>query len=132
LTLGLPDGDDDFPTRIAAIKAQFTHSWLAAGGAEQPRTGSRVASRRSGVWQRHFWEHLIRDQDDFNAHLDYLHYNPVKHGLAKCPHQWPYTSFHKWVASDGYEPNWQCTCDRQTPLPPKFHGIDERLLEMAE
>ena len=109
--LTLPPGDTDYSTRWAYIKARFTHHWLAAGGAEQRRTGSRVWNRRRGVWQRRFWEHLIRDREDRNGHLDYIHYNAVKHGLAACPHAWPYSTFDKYVRSDAYEAQWMCGCD---------------------
>jgi putative transposase len=115
----LPDGDADYSTRWASIKAQFTRAWLGSDGArsEQPRTNSRIRHRHRGLWQRRFWEHTIRDEDDLNRHLDYVHYNPVKHGLARCPHKWPYSSFAKWVCRKGYEPEWCCgvTTTRSNP-----------------
>jgi putative transposase len=83
----LPPNDTDFSSRWALIKATFTRKWILAGGAEQHRTGARLHARRRGVWQRRFWEHCIHDEDDFARHLDYLHYNPVKHGFARCPHE---------------------------------------------
>ena len=119
----LPESDHDYPTRVAAIKAHFTRSFLSWGGQEQARSSSRVAGRRRGVWQRKFWEHTIEDQEDFNRHVDYIHYNPVKHGLAKCPHAWPYSSFKKWVAASAYEPDWQCICEAETVKAPDFSSV---------
>ncbi|MGC4031056.1 MAG: transposase [Tepidisphaeraceae bacterium] len=112
----LPDGDTDFSSRWSRIKSDFTRAWLAGGGAEAAVSESRSANRRRGVWQRRFWEHAIRDEDDFNRHVDYTHYNPVKHGHARCPHEWPWSSFHRWAAKQFYEPTWLCTC--QTPAVP--------------
>jgi putative transposase len=116
----LPDDDDDFSTRWARIKAHFTHALLPAGGAEQRRSVSQRRHRNRGVWQRRFWEHAIRDQDDLNAHFNYIHYNPIKHGLAKCAHEWPYSSFHRFVRDSAYPPHWQCHCDGRTPEPLNF------------
>ena len=78
---------------------------------------------RRGVWQPKFYEHTIRDQDDFNKHLDYIHYNPVKHGLVKCPHEWEWSSFHRWVRNDGYPKDWQCVCNGPATEKPDFDGL---------
>jgi putative transposase len=120
----LPPGDADFSIRWAAIKADFTRHWIAAGGNEQRRTGSRLHERRRGVWQRRFWEHHIRDEADFQHHLDYLHYNPVKHGLASCPHAWPYSTFDQWVAQRAYESQWMCACGGQSVKPAPFNDLE--------
>jgi putative transposase len=77
-----------------------------AGGNEQPLSDSRHRYRRRGVWQRRFWEHAIRDQRDFNIHCDYLHYNPVKHGYVTRVADWPYSSFHRFVANGTYPSDW--------------------------
>jgi putative transposase len=112
----LPDGDIGYSERWASIKAEFTTNWVATGGQEQGRSASRVRNRRRGIWQRRFWEHVIRDEDDFERHLHYIHFNPVKHGLAKCPHDWTYSTFQKWVKMGIYEPDWSCVCNgRQRP-----------------
>src|SRR5687768_13416942 len=71
----LPVGDSDFSTRWGLIKKAFTQSWLASGGREGHVSVSREANQRRGVWQRRFWEHTIRDEDDLHRHLDYIHYN---------------------------------------------------------
>ncbi len=68
-----------------------------------------------GIWQRCFWEHTLRDQADFNAHFDYLHYNPVKHGWVTRVGDWPYSSFHRCVSEGIYSPHWGCASD--------IHGV---------
>jgi putative transposase len=82
-----------------------------------------VRKRRRGVWQRWFWEHWVRDTDDRNVHLDYIHYNPVKHELVHCPHAWKESSFHRLVREGFYEPDWQCMCHGRVWEPPKFDGL---------
>ena len=69
---------------------------------------SKVRNKRNerGIWQRRFWEHTIRDQNDFNHHVDYIHWNPVKHGYVKNVKDWPYSSFHKYVEKGMYPENW--------------------------
>jgi len=67
---------------------------------------SRDKHRESAYWQRRFWEHMIRGQEDFNAHMDYVHYNPVKHGLVSAPSEWEFSSFHRLVTEGVYEPVW--------------------------
>jgi len=129
MLLTLPANDPNFSTRISAIKAHFTHHFLASGGPEQPREQSRIRKRRRGVWQRWFWEHLIRSQDDFNRHLDYIHYNPVKHGLASCPHAWPHSTFARFVKNDCYEADWQCSCDGRRCSQMDFEGLDVTRME---
>lgn len=104
----LPRGDEGYSTRWAWIKKEFTKRYLANGGSEQPISDSRVRNRRRGVWQRKFWEHTILDESDFEAHFDYIHWNPVKHGYVECPGDWPHSSFHRWVKSNVYENNWGC------------------------
>lgn len=102
----LPPDDTDYSKRWGAIKKHFTESWLALGGPEQPRTASRSHYRRRGIWQRRFWEHTLRDERDYGRHFDYLHYNPVKHGLVKCVKDWPYSTFHLHVKNGVYLENW--------------------------
>jgi putative transposase len=126
----LPAGDTDFSTRIGMIKARFTQALRTENGVgwalptiTTPESASRLKHRESAVWQRRFWEHTIRDDDDFAAHMDYIHYNPVKHALATCPHQWPYSSFHRWVREGRYAPDWQCSCEQRIVKPPAFERI---------
>ena len=113
----LPEGDRDYSKRWGLIKSHFSKRWLASGGREVHVSTARANHRERGVWQRRFWEHLIVDQQDFARHMDYIHYNSVKHGLVKCPHQWEHSSFHRWVREGIYMHNWLCQCheDNETP-----------------
>lgn len=115
----LPPGDGDFSTRIGRMKVLFTQSLPpTARRAAQGRAASRVKHGDADVWQRRFWEHVIRDEGDRGRHLDYIHYNPVKHGVAACPHAWLASSFPKWVANGCYERDWCCGCNGQVVRPP--------------
>jgi putative transposase len=117
----LPPGDADFSTRLGQVKVLFTKSLAGQTRPAAPvRSASRVKHRDADVWQRRFWEHLIRDQEDLNRHLDYIHYNPVKHGLVGCPHAWAASSFGKWVARGCYDRDWCCQCADRTIRPPEF------------
>jgi putative transposase len=86
----LPEGDADYATRWRLIKARFAHG-LPVGA----RRRSHLVRRERGVWQRRFWEHHIRDEDDLAAHLRYCWWNPVKHGLVATPEEWPHSSVHR-------------------------------------
>jgi putative transposase len=97
----LPDGDSDFPGRWRRIKSLFTHR-LAASGVPI----SRNARGEFALWQRRFWEHTVRDDADFERCTDYIHYNPVKHGLAASPVDWPYSSLHRYVRAGVLPPDW--------------------------
>ncbi len=123
LLITLPDGDADFSRRITSIKSTFTRSFLAAGGSEQSRSRSRYRQRSRGIWQRRFWEHTIRDETDRNRHLDYIHYNAVKHGYVDCPHAWPHSTFHQFVNQRRYEPDWCCQCDGRVASEMNFDDI---------
>jgi putative transposase len=92
----LPEGDDDFSGRWREIKK------VASRGVN-PTTNTRG---ERPVWQRRFWEHAIRDEADWRSHMDYIHYNPVKHGLVTRPTDWPWSSFSRAVARGWYEPAW--------------------------
>jgi putative transposase len=107
----MPHGDADYSTRWAWIKKEFTKAWLAGGGTEQPSNESRRRAGRRGVWQRRFWEHCIRDELDLERHCDYIHYNPVKHGLARRPGDWAYSTFHRFVRDGHYPVDWGCTLE---------------------
>ncbi len=125
----LPPGDADFSTRFAVVKKSFTEQWLRLGGHESAISAANSRDRRRGVWQRRFWEHVIRDQDDLNNHLDYIHYNPVKHALATCPHAWPYSTFTRWVKKSSYADDWCCSCDGRAATAPHFDQIDTTAME---
>lgn len=70
------------------------------------RSTSKRAKREKGVWQRRFWEHKIRDEDDLERHVEYIHYNPVKHGLVDRVADWPHSSFHRYVRSGRLDADW--------------------------
>lgn len=114
LILTLPEDDGDFSTRLRFIKLNFTDRYLAAGGREQPRSDRKQRVGERGVWQSRFWEHRCRDERDLARHVEYIHFNPVKHGVARCPHEWPASSFHPWVGDGRYERDWCCVCDDHT------------------
>lgn len=123
----LPDGDGDFSTRWSRIKRLFTKQWLEIDGLRGEVSLSKKKHREAGVWQRRFWEHMIRDQQDLENHVNYVHFNPVKHGYVDCPHAWPYSSFHGWVKQGTYDAYWKCTCDGRNPEPlqvPMLEGLE--------
>ena len=101
----LPPGDTDFPRRWGRIKA-LTVKALPAVLRDNPRTAAQTYKREASVWQRRFWEHLIRDEEDFAAHLDYLHFNPVKHGYTERVVDWPWSTFHRYVRAGVYPMEW--------------------------
>ena len=106
LLMQLPPNDGDFSTRISHFKARFTNEWLKHGGSEvEPTANERIEGRR-GVWQQRFFEHMIRDDTDLGAHLDYIHFNPVKHGLVTAPKHWLWSSFHRYVKDGMYDIEW--------------------------
>lgn len=98
----LPPGDADYSGRWRAVKKHFSKA-MHAGEARSP---VRLARGERGIWQRRFWEHTIRDDADYARHVDYVHFNPVKHGLVPEPALWPYSSFHRAVAAGWYPATW--------------------------
>lgn len=106
----LPPGDSDFATRWGYLKKEFTRAWLAVGGGEQRRSQSRVRNRRRGVWQRRYWEHLVRDDRDLYGLVDNIHHNPIKHGVSRCAQAWDYSTFHRFVSEGWYAADWCCAC----------------------
>jgi len=98
----LPAGDADFATRWRLIKMEFSKAL--------PRTEhlSDVRARRGerGIWQRRYWEHQIRDETDLARHVDYIHYNPVKHGLVSRPVDWPHSTLHSYIERGMLTPDW--------------------------
>lgn len=100
--LTLPDGDADFAMRWSLIKANFSRSVEKA----EIVSKSRAVRRERGIWQRRFWEHLIRDDRDLQRHVDYVHFNPVKHGLVERAADWPYSSFHRHVRQGHLPAEW--------------------------
>ena len=97
----LPERDADYPGRWQAIKAGFTRTLRQRGVAL-----ARSARGEATLWQRRYWEHTIRDEVDLQHHVDYLHYNPVKHGLVEQVVEWPYSSFHSYVRRGLLSADW--------------------------
>jgi putative transposase len=102
----LPEHDDDFPIRWANIKRLFTQGWLRHGGGVLPVSANRAAHGERGVWQPRYWEHRIRNEEDWFRHRDYIHLNPVKHGHVAVPEDWPWSSFHRHVRLGWLDPHW--------------------------
>ena len=98
----LPEGDTDYSARWKAIKIAFAK---AVPNSER-RSAVRRAKGGRGIWQRRFWEHTIRDERDYATHMDYVHFNPVKHGHVERVKDWPYSSFHRLVQAGGYPHDW--------------------------
>ena len=98
----LPPGDADFPARWKKIKATFSRALPKT----EPRSTSRTQKGERGIWQRRFWEHVIRDEADWQRHMDYIHFNPVKHGHVQRVADWPYSSFHRYVKLGMYPRDW--------------------------
>jgi putative transposase len=89
----LPPDDADFSRRWSLIKHDFSRG--LPGNPDRSR--SKIAKREKGIWQRRYWEHAIRDDADLSRHVDYIHFNPVKHGLVSRACDWPHSSFHRYV-----------------------------------
>ena len=102
----LPEQDADFSKRIGLIKADFSRQLAARSIGTLLRNISQQKHRENTIWQRRFWEHKIRNDDDYKRHMDYVHYNPVKHGLVTRVIDWPYSSFHRSVKYGIYPVDW--------------------------
>lgn len=103
----LPEGDADNANRWAHIKSGFSRCLPAT----ERRSAYRISRRERGIWQRRYWEHLVRDSDDLRRHVDYIHVNPVKHGHAQSACDWPHSSFLAWVRRDAYRLDWGGNAD---------------------
>ena len=103
----LPEGDHDFSTRWRLIKTHFAKNMAL----NERISNSRKRKKERGIWQRRFWEHLIKDEEDYKNHLDYIHYNPVKHGYVQRAIDWLYSSFHLWLERDVYPRDWATKLD---------------------
>jgi putative transposase len=97
----LPEGDADFSTRWNLIKTGFSR-----GRDPMPRSASKAHKREKGIWQRRYWEHTIRDDADLERHVDYIHFNPVKHGHVTRVVDWPHSSFHRYVERGQLASDW--------------------------
>jgi putative transposase len=125
----LPRNDSNYSQRISRLKVLFTRAFKANHPLSNQVSASRLKHRESDVWQRRFWEHTIKDETDLQQHLDYVHYNPVKHGLVSCPHLWEYSSFSKWVSQGKYAQNWGCICSGKSLNLLDFKRISQQVGE---
>lgn len=98
----LPGGDSDYSTRWGLIKARFSRT-IEQG---ERRSPSRIKRGERSIWRRRFWEHCIRDDTDHARHVNYIHWNPVKHGDVARVADWPHSGFHRHVAGGVYAPDW--------------------------
>jgi len=101
----LPEKDSDYSVRWNQIKRRVSIECKQYKKQSLMNT-SKSKHRESTIWQRRFWEHQIRDDADYKRHFDYIHFNPVKHGLVNSPNQWEYSTFHKAVKDNVYDKNW--------------------------
>ncbi len=111
----LPEGDADYSLRWMMIKRMVSMRCGPLYPCAEMGL-SRRRHRESGIWQRRFWEHQVRDDDDMARHVDYIHYNPVHYGLVEDLAAWPYSSFHRYVRDGIYPADWAC--------PPKVQRLD--------
>ena len=108
----LPANDSNFSKRWMLIKSDFSRHLPRNEHCNKIRgsKGERV------IWQRRYWEHAIRDQRDMNRHIDYIHYNPVKHGHVDKASDWPHSSIHKYIRDGLIGSNWGCTSENEENL----------------
>jgi putative transposase len=97
----LPAADCDFARRWNLVKSNFSRGLPAAAS-----TLSKSRKREKGIWQRRYWEHAIRDARDLERHIDYIHFNPVRHGLVSRVRDWPHSSFHQYVRRGELPADW--------------------------
>ncbi len=100
----LPPETTDYSTRWRLIKTWFSKH-CAAELRREPNQ-ARKRKRQQAIWQHRYWEHCLRDETDFSRHVEYIHYNPVKHGYVDAPVKWPYSSFHRYVRAGDYPTDW--------------------------
>ena len=105
----LPQGDSDYAKRWMLIKSNFSRSIPK----NELINNSRMSKRERGIWQRRYWEHTIRDDNDLQNHINYIHYNPVKHGHVDNPTDWPHSTIHHFIETGRLEPNW---CHEAEPI----------------
>ncbi|MCW8854086.1 MAG: transposase [Gammaproteobacteria bacterium] len=100
----LPLGDKDYPVRWMLIKSGFSRQMMKG----ERRSASRIKKAERGIWQRRYWEHLIRDDRDYEHHVNYIHYNPVKHGYVQNAVDWQYSSIHRYINNGVINQDWGC------------------------
>jgi putative transposase len=102
----IPEDDDNYSIRISLIKRRFSKQYISHYGSQPQKNVSYEKRQETGIWQRRFWEHSIRDDEDLNRHFDYVHFNPVKHGLVEKVCDWEHSSFHEFVENGHYGLSW--------------------------
>lgn len=107
----LPEDDADYPTRWYLIKSDFTRNYTREYGRHHMKMRESKGERK--VWQRRYWEHAIEDDEDLDNHIDYIHFNPVHHGLIWRPADWEYSTFQHYVQEGRYDPDWTMEVDEQ-------------------
>jgi putative transposase len=119
----LPESDSNFPLRIRLLKRYVTISCKSRIHRDQLNSPSRNNKGELTLWQRRFWEHRIRDAQDFKKHMDYIHYNPVKHGLCRSPGDWPHSTLHRLVKQGTYPEKWAGHAESEVPGKPEFGEV---------
>jgi putative transposase len=114
----LPEGDGDLSTRLRLIKTFVTKRYGNQLEIYADISPSRQKRQERNLWQRRFWEHLIRDDRDFANHCDYIHYNPVRHQLCQSPQEWQFSTIHRFITQGVYPPNWG-----MSEIPEMFNSI---------
>ena len=104
MLITLAENSDDYAIIIASIKTHFSRQIKKSDS--EITNHSRIRRRERGIWQRRYWEHRIRDELDYQRHMDYIHYNAVKHGYSERPIDWPYSTFQKFVEEGIYSSYW--------------------------
>ncbi len=117
----LPENDSDYSIRWRLIKKYVTRNCVQKLNLRAKISSSRQQRQERNLWQRRFWEHLIKDELDYANHCDYIHYNPVKHGLCDAPINWKDSSFHRFVAEGIYPHNWGTN---EVPKIPDYVGYE--------
>ncbi len=102
----LPEDDTDYSLRWKQIKELFTKTYIAQGGSESKVSSARKEKGERGIWQPRFWEHTCRNEQDLKRCVDYIHWNPVKHGLISRVCDYPWSSFHRYVQLEEYPLDW--------------------------
>jgi len=102
----LPEYEKNYPKRWKAIKAHFTRLYKQNHPKQAEPNLSRQRKGEAAIWQRRYWEHTIRDDQDYINHFDYIHYNPVKHGYVRRPGDWPWSTYHKYFVAGYYDKEW--------------------------
>lgn len=113
----LPLGDNDYPKRWGMIKAGFSKQAKFIFHRQEWMNETKTQRRESTIWQRRYWEHQIRNENDYRRHMDYLHYNPVRHLLVKRTIDWLHSTFHRYVKQGVYPEDW---CEAIEPIEGEF------------